>query len=287
MKRSAKVSTPELSWSTSQCRLAMRKILTLWKSFFLGIFRVLQKYIPCGNKDGLEGRQSRSSSIQARERAGKEAQWASLSWVLRPERRLFCGRSLQRGGQKDFNVKRSNAKCYVKNDRRNSGGALRQKFNHIDFRHLTFNQWSNGPRDQWTNGPIDQWTNEPMVQWNIGPINDLDDLEDIPKISQRYPKVIPKISSRYHSRYPQDIPEISQRYLQDIPKISPWYPQDIPKISPRYPLDIPKISPRYPQDITQDIPKISPRNPQDILKIFPRYPQDILKRSPRYPWDIS
>ena len=143
MKRSAKVSTPELSWSASQCRVAMRKILTLWKSFFLGIFRVLQKYIPCGNKDGLEGRQSRSSSIQARERAGKEAQWASLSWVLRPERRLFCGRSLQRGGQKDFNVKRSNAKCYVKNDRRNSGGALRQKFNHTDIWHLNMTCWTN------------------------------------------------------------------------------------------------------------------------------------------------
>ena len=34
-----------------------------------------------------------------------------------------------------------------KNDRRNSGGTLRQKFNHIDFRHLTFNQWTNGPMD--------------------------------------------------------------------------------------------------------------------------------------------
>ena len=67
---------------------------------------------------------------------------------------------------------------HIKNDRRNSGGTLRQKFNHIDFRHLTFNQWTNGPRDQWTNGPLDQWTNEPLVQWNNGPINDLDDLED-------------------------------------------------------------------------------------------------------------
>ena len=29
------------------------------------------------------------------------------------------------------------------NDWRNPGGAVRQKFNHIDFRHLTFNQWTN------------------------------------------------------------------------------------------------------------------------------------------------
>ena len=31
-----------------------------------------------------------------------------------------------------------------KNDRRNSGGTLRQKFNLIDI-------WTNGPMDQWTN----------------------------------------------------------------------------------------------------------------------------------------
>ena len=40
---------------------------------------------------------------------------------------------------------------WEKNDRRNSGGKLRQKFNHIDCRHLTFNQWTNGPMDQGTN----------------------------------------------------------------------------------------------------------------------------------------
>ena len=38
------------------------------------------------------------------------------------------------------------------NDRRNSGGTLRQKLNQIDI-------WTNGPMDQWTNGPMDQWTN--------------------------------------------------------------------------------------------------------------------------------
>ena len=49
-----------------------------------------------------------------------------------------------------------------KNDRRNSGGTLRQKFNHIDLRHFTFNQWTNGTMDHWTNGPMDQWNNGPM-----------------------------------------------------------------------------------------------------------------------------
>ena len=38
--------------------------------------------------------------------------------------------------------------------------------------------------DQWTNGPLARWTIEPTVQWNNGPIDDLDDLEDFPKISQ-------------------------------------------------------------------------------------------------------
>ena len=74
-----------------------------------------------------------------------------------------------------------------KNDRRSSGGTLRQKFNHIDIWlltfdswlltfdtshvtcdiwhmtydmwHLTFNQWTKGPMDQWSTGPIDQSTN--------------------------------------------------------------------------------------------------------------------------------
>ena len=49
-----------------------------------------------------------------------------------------------------------------KNDRRSSGGTLRQT------RYLTFNQWTNGPMDQWTNGPMDQWTNGPMDQWTNG-----------------------------------------------------------------------------------------------------------------------
>ena len=49
-----------------------------------------------------------------------------------------------------------------KNDRRNSGGMLRQKFNLIDFWHLTFNQWTNGQMEQWTNGPMDQWSNFPI-----------------------------------------------------------------------------------------------------------------------------
>ena len=45
----------------------------------------------------------------------------------------------------------------------------------LDICHST-----NGPMDQGTNGPLDRWTNEPTVQWNDGPIDDLDDLEDIP-----------------------------------------------------------------------------------------------------------
>ena len=59
-----------------------------------------------------------------------------------------------------------------KNDRRNSEGTLRQKFNLIDiwfdFWHLTYDilhltldiqpmdQWTKGPRDQGTKGPMDQ-----------------------------------------------------------------------------------------------------------------------------------
>ena len=57
----------------------------------------------------------------------------------------------------------------MKNDRRNSGGTLRQNLN--DIWHMTFDIWhltlnighsSNGPMDEWTNGPIDQWTNGPI-----------------------------------------------------------------------------------------------------------------------------
>ena len=60
-----------------------------------------------------------------------------------------------------------------KNDRRNSGGTVRQKFNingTLTFDIQLMDQWTNGPMDQringlmdqWTNGPMDQWTNEPM-----------------------------------------------------------------------------------------------------------------------------
>ena len=80
----------------------------------------------------------------------------------------------------------------VKNDRRNSGSYAPSKFNLIDFWHLTFNQWTNGPMDQWTNGQMDQW-------------------------SPRYPQDIPKI----FRRYPEDILKMFQRYPKDIPKISP------------------------------------------------------------------
>ena len=41
------------------------------------------------------------------------------------------------------------------NDRRNSGGTLRQKFNLNDIQHSTFNSWTNGPTDQCTNEPMD------------------------------------------------------------------------------------------------------------------------------------
>ena len=62
----------------------------------------------------------------------------------------------------------------IKNDRRNSGGTLRQRVNLIDY--LTFDiqpmyQWNNGKMDQWTNGLMDQWPNRlldygPKYQWN-------------------------------------------------------------------------------------------------------------------------
>ena len=56
---------------------------------------------------------------------------------------------------------------HKKNDRRNSGGTLRQKFNLIDI-------WTNGPMDRWTNGPMDPWINSPIVvrdQWTNGPMD--------------------------------------------------------------------------------------------------------------------
>ena len=67
-------------------------------------------------------------------------------------------------------------RCNKKNDRRNSGDTLRQKVNlvdfwTVDFQHLTFDQWTNGPMDQWTNGPMDQWTNGPVDQWTNGSID--------------------------------------------------------------------------------------------------------------------
>ena len=67
-----------------------------------------------------------------------------------------------------------------KNDRRNSGGTLRQKFHLINIWHLIFDIWhmtfyifhsTNGPMDQWINGPMDQWTNGPMDQWTNGPMD--------------------------------------------------------------------------------------------------------------------
>ena len=60
-----------------------------------------------------------------------------------------------------------------KNDRRNSGGTPRQKFNLIEIWHLTFdiwtfehlNIWTFGHLDIWTFGHMDIWTFE---HWNIG-----------------------------------------------------------------------------------------------------------------------
>ena len=65
-----------------------------------------------------------------------------------------------------------------KNDQRNSGGTLRQKFNLIDIWHLifdilhfTFNQWTNAPMFQCSNVPMDQWTNGSMDPWTNGPMD--------------------------------------------------------------------------------------------------------------------
>ena len=60
-----------------------------------------------------------------------------------------------------------------KNDRRNSGCTLRQKFNLIDIWHLIFDIWHFifdiwhltffiQPKDQRSYGPMDQWTNGQM-----------------------------------------------------------------------------------------------------------------------------
>ena len=90
----------------------------------------------------------------------------------------------------------------MKNDRRNSGGTLRQDIPKISLRYP----------------------------------------KDIPKIFARYPQDIPKIfpiygpMDQWTPRYPHDIPKISSRYSsfpQDIQKISPRYIQDMPKKSPR------------------------------------------------------
>ena len=62
-----------------------------------------------------------------------------------------------------------------RNDRRNSGGTLRQKFYLIDIWHLLFNiqpidQWTKGP---WTNGVVDKKFLRPygkkntLEHWNI------------------------------------------------------------------------------------------------------------------------
>ena len=73
-----------------------------------------------------------------------------------------------------------------KNDRRNSGGTPRQKFNLIEIWHFIF-YILHRPRDPWTNGPIDQWTNRQetlatlwkekhigtLDYWNIGTLEHL------------------------------------------------------------------------------------------------------------------
>ena len=73
---------------------------------------------------------------------------------------------------KNYYIDKRNDKNSCKNDRRNSGGTLRQKFNlycHLIFDIQSMDQWTNSPMDQWTNGPINQWTNGPMDQWTNGP----------------------------------------------------------------------------------------------------------------------
>ena len=84
---------------------------------------------------------------------------------------------------------------HTKNDRRNSGGTLRQRY----------------------------LKDIPKISQRYP--------KDISKISQRYLKDILKISQKY----PKDIPKISKRYPKDIQKISQRYPKDISKISQRYP----------------------------------------------------
>ena len=74
-----------------------------------------------------------------------------------------------------------------KNDRRNSGGTLRQRY----------------------------LKNIPKISQRYP--------KDISKISQRYLKDILKISQKY----PKDIPKISKRYPKDVPKISKRYPKEI------------------------------------------------------------
>ena len=108
---------------------------------------------------------------------------------------------------------------FDKNDRKNSGGTLRQKLNFGPM-----DQWTNGPMDQWTNWMIDHWINGPMIPWTNSP----------------------KVVRDQWTNGPIDQWTNGQMNPQDIAKISPRYPQNIPKISPRYPQDIPNISQRYP-----------------------------------------
>ena len=85
-------------------------------------------------------------------------------------------------------IQRYSTSCYKKkNDRRNSGGTLRQRY----------------------------LKDIPKTSQRYP--------KDISKISQRYLKDILKISQKY----PKDIPKISKRYPKDIPKISQIYPKDI------------------------------------------------------------
>ena len=78
--------------------------------------------------------------------------------LMRKNKRLtsFCVMREHKNQNEDAQCMIHNAQYRTKNDRRNSGGTLRQKFNLNDI-------WT-GPMDQWTNGIMDQWTNGLMVQ---------------------------------------------------------------------------------------------------------------------------
>ena len=109
------------------------------------------------------------------------ARWHLLSWLIYLMRRAKHTRKpIRRMNSNMITVDLKSKFKHDKNDRRNSGGTLRQKFSFIDILHLifdiwhlTFNQWTNGPMangpmDQWSNGKMDQWTNGPMDKWTSG-----------------------------------------------------------------------------------------------------------------------